>query len=103
MEDKHFYIHIIDMTPLYERIDTLHISGVERRNLIMIAESHIHQAIIDAVLTELAEEDKPIFLEHLDSNNHQSIWDMLTDKIEDVEDKIVDVAHRLRDELIGDI
>lgn len=78
-------------------------SHEERVHLLTLAESNIHHAVLDAILSELSEQDKKIFMDHLHSNNHDEIWKLLNSRIENVEEKIRKAAVDLKKELHKDI
>lgn len=102
-KNKHFYSHIVDTTSLTIAIGNINVSPEERLHLLDLAESNIHHAILDAILSELSEEDKKKFVEHLHEDNHDEIWKLLNSKIDNVEDKIKKAADDLTKELHKDI
>ena len=81
----------------------MNLKNEERLHLLQLAESNVHHAIIDAVLSELSEEDKQKFIEHLNSDDHDKIWELLNSKVENVEDKIKKAAEEIKKELHKDI
>lgn len=101
--DKHFYTHLIDLSPLYDSLAQLDITEEEKNELYELAHSHIHHAIMDEILSQLNEEDKQKFIDHLSSDNHDQLWKHLNEQIESLEEKIIKTAHELRDELHQDI
>ncbi len=100
---KHFYSFIIETETLFLEIDSLEISDSEKSHLKSLAESHIHHSILDAIMSEMSAPDKKLFLEHLNSKNHQRVWDFLHEKVEDVEEKIKNAAHAIKKELHKDL
>ena len=100
---KHFYSYHIEIDSLIIEIESLPIKGHEKKHLIALAESQIHHAVLDSILSELNSEDKRIFLEHLNSKNHDKIWGFLRGKIQDVEEKIKSAANAIKKELYKDI
>lgn len=103
MKNKHFYSHIVDAESIYIEVNKMDISEDEKNELLSIAESNIHHAIMDAILSELSEKDKRIFMEHLHSDNSQELWNLLNKKIENVEEKIKKSAEDLKKQLHKDI
>ena len=100
---KHFYSHIIETSTLSVELGEMDLSKEERRHLIELAENNIHHAILDAILSELSEEDKKIFLHHLSKDDHDKVWEHLRQKIENIEEKIKNAAESIKKELHRDI
>src|SRR5258708_21254412 len=100
---KHFYSHLVDTSTISLEIGNMELKKEERVHLLSLAESNIHHAIMDAILSELNEEDKKKFIEHLNIDNHDEIWKLLTGKIDNVEEKIKKAAEDLKKELHKDI
>ena len=98
-----FYSHLIEIESLIVELDSLELSDKERKHLATLADSNLHQAILQAILDELNEPEKKVFLEHLKREEHDKIWKLLNEKIDHVEDKIKDAAQKLKDELNKDI
>lgn len=102
-KQKHFYSKLIDTTSILIEIGNIEMAHDERLHLLSLAESNIHHAVLDAILSELSEEDKKKFMEHLHSDDHGKIWKLLNSKINNVEDKIVKAAEDIKEELRRDI
>lgn len=100
---KQFYSHIVDTSTITLSLGEMDLAQEERVYLISLVEGNLHHAIVDAVLSELGEEDKKEFLLHLHSNEHGKIWDLLNNKVENIEDKIKKAAEDLKKELHKDI
>jgi len=100
---KHFYSHIIETSTLSLELGEMDLSKVERRHLIELAKNNIHHAILDAILSELSEENKKIFLSHLTSEDHDKLWEHLKKNIDNIEEKIKKAAEKLKEELHKDI
>jgi hypothetical protein len=98
-----FYSHLIETDSLTVALQSLDLTEDEHKHLEMLIESTIHHEIIDAILSELSEEDKKIFLKHLASDNHEQIWEHLMDKVDSVEEKIKKAATELKHEIHKDI
>lgn len=103
MKNKQFYDHIIETDSLMLALQSLEIDETEQKHLEMLIESTIHHEIIDAILSELSEDDKKVFLTHLASKNHEKVWDYLMDKVDNIEEKIKKAAEDLKKELHRDI
>ena len=100
---RHFYSHIVKIDSLTVALEELELTKDEKAHLVALAQSNIHHAVLDAILSELSAEDKVRFLKHVASDNHSEIWDLLNTKIEKIEDKIRDAAESLTKELHEDI
>ncbi len=100
---KHFYHNIIETDSLTSALQDLNLDPDEHKHLEMLIESTIHHEVIDAILSELSQEDKKVFLQHLASENHESVWNHLMDKVDNIEEKIKKAAEELKNELRKDI
>ena len=100
---KHFYSYLIDTSILSLELGDMDLNPSERLELISLIDSNLHQVVLDAVLSELSEEDKKTFLKHLHLNDHEKIWQHLRSKVENIEEKIKKAAEELKKELHDDI
>lgn len=100
---KHFYSHLIETSVLSLELGDMDLSRQERLELIALVESNLHHVIFDAILSELPEEDKKMFLLHASEDDHDKTWKFLKDKVENIEEKIKKTAHQLKIELHRDI
>lgn len=100
---KHFYSHLVEIESLIVELHRLDLSDEEKKQLTLIAESNLHHAILDVILSELSGEDKKIFLTHLSCGDHDKVWKHLKEKVENIEDKIKKAAEQLKSELHKDI
>jgi hypothetical protein len=98
-----FYSHLVEYESLIVELDQLELSEPERHHLAELADSNLHQTVLDAILSELNEEDKVIFLDHLKNEKHDKIWQLLNERVDGVEEKIKKAAHELREEMKADI
>jgi hypothetical protein len=96
---KHFYSHLIEYESLIVELDQLELSEKERHHLAQLADSNLHHTVLEAILSELNEEDKLIFLDHLKNQKHDKIWQLLNEKVDGVEEKIKRSAHELKEEM----
>ncbi|MEX2007304.1 MAG: hypothetical protein WD992_00855, partial [Candidatus Levyibacteriota bacterium] len=103
MRHKHFYSHIVDTTSISIEIADMNLTSDERVHLLSLAESNIHHAVLDTILSELPEDDKKEFLKHVKDDSHDKIWDLLKDKVENIEGKIKKAAEDIKAELHKDI
>ena len=100
---KHFYSHLIKTETIAVRLQYLDLSDEERAHLLGLIDSSLHHAILDAVLSELSEQDKKKFLEHLSTGKHDRLWDFLNGRVDNIEDKIKKAADDLSEKLHKDI
>lgn len=103
MSKLHFYSHLIEIESLIVELDSLELSDKEKKHLASLVDSNLHQTILHAILDELNENEKKIFLEHLNNREHDKLWKLLNERIDGVEDKIKDAAEKLKTELKKDI
>lgn len=101
--NKHFYSHIITIESLIIELDELDLSPTQKYHLSTLIDSSLHNVILDAILSELSDEDKRIFINHLSLGNHDKIWNLLNQKVDNVEEKITKAAEDLKIELHKDI
>lgn len=100
---KKFYSHIIEIDSLIVKLDKINLSKDEKEHLLSLIDSSLYHVVLDAILSELSEKDKKIFLEHLSVDDHEKIWEFLNGKIENIEDKIKKASVDLTKELHKDI
>ncbi len=100
---KYFYSHIVETESIIEELNMLDLSENEKTHLVTLIDSSIHHAVLDAILSELSGNDKKLFLEHLSRNDNAGIWQMLNNKIKNIEEKIKKAADELKKELKKDI
>lgn len=100
---KHFYSHIVKTDSIALRLQYLDLTEEERVHLLGLIDSSLHHAILDAVLSELPEQDKKKFLEHLTHYHHDDLWKFLNARVDNIEEKIKKVADSLHEELHNDI
>lgn len=98
-----FYSQIVQVETLYVALDDLTLTDKEKEHLKSIIDSSLYHTILDAVLSELPEEDKKMFLDKLGEENHEKTLDFLRKRILNIEDKIKKTANDLMTELHEDI
>lgn len=89
---KHFYHHIVVIDSIHVGLDSLELEPHEKEELLMLADNNIHHAVLDAMLSELEEGDKKVFLALVLNDNHNEIWKLLSFKVKNAEEKIKEVA-----------
>lgn len=100
---KYFYSHLISFESLEEDLKSLNLTKAEKQELLDIAHTHIHQQIIESILSQLTDEDKKKFLELLAYGEDEKIWRHLNKKVEKIEDKIKEASRSVKEELRKDI
>jgi hypothetical protein len=103
MKKKRFYGHLVETDSVVVKLHELQMSEEEKAQLVDLMESHLDHVILDAILSELSEEDKILFMQELASDNDDSIWEFLKKRIDHIEDKIATAAEALKKELHEDI
>lgn len=100
---KKFYTHLIEIDTLIIELDKMDLSQEEKMHLTALIDSSLDHTILEAILSELNEEDKKTFLKHLVHDDHDKVWELLNSKIDNIEDKIKKAADELKKELHKDI
>lgn len=100
---KHFYSYHVEMESLIIEIESLDIEKHEKEHLKALAESHIHHAIVDLILSELNKEDRKLFVKYLNTKDHEKIWKFLNARINEAAKKIKNTAQLIKSELYKDI
>ena len=100
---KQFYSHIVEIETVYVALDGLELSDTEREHLKHVIDTNMYHTILDAVLSQLPDSDKKMFLAHLAADDHGKTLEFLQKRILNVEDKIKKIAKDLVKELHEDI
>lgn len=100
---KSFYTTIVDIKSIHLKLDNLNLSKKEKEELILLIDSNIHCAVLDAVLSELLEEDKKTFLIYLKKEDNEKIWQHLKSKVDNIEGKIKILTDKIKKEFENDI
>lgn len=100
---EHFYSSVVDINEVIVELDGLDLNRSEKKELAELAHLNLHTAIIDAVLSQLTDTDKKIFLELLAGDEHEKIWKHLNEKVEKIEEKITMAGDQVKKELREDI
>ncbi|MBI5045047.1 MAG: hypothetical protein HZC02_03910 [Candidatus Levybacteria bacterium] len=100
---KQFYSHIVKTESVVIKLHELGLAEEEKESLIALMDSSLHHAILDAILSELSQADKNLFLDALARDDHDEVWKFLKSKIDGIEDKIQKAAEELTKELHEDI
>lgn len=100
---KSFYTHLIEIESITVELDKLDLTDEQKIHLSGLVDSSLHHAILDAILSELSQEDKRVFFNHLKEEDHSKIWQFLNGKVNNIEDKIRKTADDLKSELKKDL
>jgi hypothetical protein len=100
---KKFYTHLVEIESIIVELDKLDLSPDEKRHLASLMDENLHHTILEAILSELDEEHKRLFVEHLRQNDHDKIWEFLNEKVDSIEEKIKRASEGLKKELLEDI
>lgn len=100
---KQFYSHLIEIESLVVELDKMDLTEDQKVHLTILIDSSLHHTILDAVLSELADSDKRVFLNHLQEDDHGKIWRFLNEKVDSIEGKIKKAADDLKVKLHKDI
>lgn len=98
-----FYDHLIEIESITLELDKLDLPKGQKHHLASLVDSSLHSTILDAILSQLNESDKRVFLQYLSENDHKKIWKFLNEKIDHIEDRIKIAADDLKQEMIKDI
>jgi hypothetical protein len=103
MKGKHFYSHLIEIHEIYLSISEIDLSDEERGHLMSLTEANIHATVLNAVLPELSNEEKKVFLKNLLADDHDKTWKHLLSRVKNVEETINKSLKDLKKELLKDI
>ena len=100
---KQFYSHLIKTEIVEEELNKLDLSQKEKEELLHHVHSSIHYTVLDVTLDYLPEEHKKTFLEHVNNNDHEKVWEHLNRYAVGIEEKIKDASSALVDGFLQDI
>lgn len=98
-----FYSHLIEIDSITQTLDKMDLSKEEKLQLAQLIDSSLHHTILDAILSQLSDPDKKVFMQHLSEGDHIKIWEFLNEKVDGVEIKIKKAADDLKKELHQDM
>ncbi|SRR5258708_26633987 len=99
---KYFYSRTVDIEAIVVELDTIGLSQKEKEDLANLIDANIHNQVLDLVLSELKDEEKQIFLEHLNNERHKEVWKLLNKK-DNIDAKIKKISEQIKKEFIDDI
>jgi len=100
---KQWYAHLVEIESIIVELDKMDLSKEEKLHLAYLVDSSLHHTILDAILSQLRQEDKKIFLQHLHHGDHDKIWQFLNARIDNIEEKIKKAAGDLKKQLHEDL
>lgn len=100
---KYFYSHLVEIESIVVALDSLDLADHEKKHLAQLVDSTLHNSVMDAILSQLKESDKELFLKKLRDDDHQQIWDFLDARTLRIEDTIKKTVQDLKKELHVDI
>lgn len=103
MKKKHYYSHIIDIQSIHIEIDGMDLNDKEKEELFDLIEKSMHHKVTHTVLDHLSEEDRKLFLKHIALEEHDSLWDLLREKVSNVEEKVKFAGEKLLIGILEDI
>lgn len=103
MNNKSFYSHLIEISYLDVELDSLDLSEKEKSELKHHVHGSIHYVALDVVLSELSEEHKKTFIDHLNKENYDELWKHLKENTQEIEEKIKTATHAVAKEFLGEI
>lgn len=98
-----FYSRLIEIESIVIELDQMDLTDEQKTHLAILVDSSLHHAILDAILSQLTDVDKRVFISHLNEGNHDRIWKFLNEKVDKVEDKIRKASDDLKKELHKDL
>lgn len=101
--NKHFFSHLVEVQILESEIDSFELPDAEKDELKHLVHENIYHSVLDAILSEMTEEDKKVFLSHLVSDDQNQIWGFVNKKVLFIEDKIKKAADEITTEIHKDV
>ena len=103
MKNTFFYSHLIEVESVTFELDELDLTKEQKNHLSKLIDSSLHNTVLDAILSELKDHEKRVFMQHLTEGKHDQIWKFLNSRIDGVETKIKKAAKDLKDKMQKDI
>lgn len=100
---KHFFSHLIEIDTLHLELDNHDMTDDQKEEIKRLLDESIYHTVLEAILSELSEEDKRVFLSHLAEDDHGKIWEFVNGKVENIEDKIIKASEDIKKKLHSDI
>lgn len=84
-------------------LDALDIHGEEKEKLLKMADELAELRFLNIILEKLEEEDKELFLERSHSGSAEALAEFLHERIENIEEVLIEHAKVLENEILEDI
>lgn len=99
---KYFYSHLIQIEPIVAELEILELRPEHKQTLATLIDAHIHQTVIELVLSRLSGEDKLLFYRQLLEGDAQTL-EFLQSRLSNIEEDIKTAVGELKMELSEDI
>ena len=99
-----FYNHLVDLSDIEEYLRQQELAEEEQAELIVMVKETIHYRVVTEILTHLPQEHHEWFLEeYTQVPHHEGFLEKLKEVIGDIEDKISQVIHRVKQEIKAEL
>jgi hypothetical protein len=103
MSNNLFYSHLVEIESINVELDQMDLSTEEKLHLAKLVDSSLHHTVLNAIFSELKDEDKRRLVNHINENDHDKIMKFLNERVDKLEEKIKKAADDLKIELHKDI
>lgn len=100
---KHFFSHLVEVNEIHVELDNHPLNDEEKDKVKNIVDESIYHTVLEAILSELSEDDKKVFLTHIAEDDHGKIWDFVNNRVENIEEKIKKAADDIKVKIHKDI
>ncbi len=101
---KIFYDHLVVREEIVAELDKHKISIEEREELVQLVDENLHHRVLDTILSNLSKEKHEEFLIKFHNTPfNMGLLSYLRGEITDIEEKIADVAKKVKSELLSEI
>lgn len=101
---KIFYDHLVVREEIVAELDKHKISIEEREELVQLVDENLHHHVLDTILSNLSKEKHEEFLVKFHNTPFDiGLLDYLKVEIDDIEEKIKEVAKKVKKELLSEI
>lgn len=100
----YFYSHLIQVDDLVVALEELDLDTHHKHHLSTLADSTIHQSILELILNKLSPTEKVEFVKMINDNpNDPKLILYLKERVEGIEDEIKDTVEKIKQDLHQDI
>lgn len=101
---KFFYQKLVTITDIKNLLENQDLALEEKEELLILTKDTLHHRIIETVLTHLPEEHHQDFLTAFTEKPHdKGILGFLKEKVEDIEEKIIEIVEKVKQEILADL